>query len=116
MPLLLTPNAPYISIKQKSHVKIKLMLKIKNFSFRSQTNGIDDLEYILATILSQYQPLTPITKETVAILTITCPFIPHTQYHIYHISTNEKSDIKIKLMLKIKNLLFRSHTNDINYL
>ena len=53
MPLLLTPNAPYISINQKSHVKMKSMLKIKNFSNRLQTNAIYDLQYILRCISSQ---------------------------------------------------------------
>ena len=38
--LLLTPNIPYISIDQKTHMKMKSMLKIKNFYKRSQTNGI----------------------------------------------------------------------------
>ena len=32
-----------ISIDQKSHMNMKLMLKIKKFSNRSQTNGIIDL-------------------------------------------------------------------------
>ena len=39
-PFILTPNIPYISIDQISHMKMKLMLKTKNFSNRSQTNGI----------------------------------------------------------------------------
>ena len=39
----LTPNIPYISIDQKSHMKMKLMLNIKNYSNRSQTNDIYDL-------------------------------------------------------------------------
>ena len=43
IPLLLIPNTSYISIDEKSHIKMKLMLRIKNFSFRSQTNHIDDL-------------------------------------------------------------------------
>ena len=34
-------------------MKMKSMLNIKNFSFRSQTNGIDDLEYILRHNTSQ---------------------------------------------------------------
>ena len=37
---ILTPNIPYISIDQKLYLTMTLMLKIKNFSFRSQTNGI----------------------------------------------------------------------------
>ena len=40
---ILTPNISCIPIDQKSHMKMKLMLKIKNFYNRSQTNGIDDL-------------------------------------------------------------------------
>ena len=40
MPLLLTPNAPYISANEKSRMKTKSMLKIENFTNRSQTNGI----------------------------------------------------------------------------
>ena len=43
MPLLLTPSTSYISIDQKSHMKMESMLKIKNFSNRSHTNGIYDL-------------------------------------------------------------------------
>ena len=43
IPLLLIPNTSYISIDEKSHTKMKLMLKIKNFSFRSHKNGIYDL-------------------------------------------------------------------------
>ena len=46
-PLFLTPTVLQISINEKSHVMTTLMLKIKNFSFRSHTNGIDDLWYIL---------------------------------------------------------------------
>ena len=40
MPLLLTPNAPYISANEKSRMKTKSMLKIENFTNRSKTNGI----------------------------------------------------------------------------
>ena len=40
---ILTPNIPYISINQKSHIKMKSMLKIKKFLIRLQINGIYDL-------------------------------------------------------------------------
>ena len=40
---ILTPNIPYISINQKSHIKMKSMLKIKKFLIRLQMNGIYDL-------------------------------------------------------------------------
>ena len=42
-----TPNIPCISMNEKSGMKMKWMLKIKNFLFRSQTNGIYGLYYIL---------------------------------------------------------------------
>ena len=40
---ILTPNIPYISIDQKLYMTMKSVLKIKNFSNRSQTNDIYDL-------------------------------------------------------------------------
>ena len=40
---ILTPNIPYISIDQKTQMKMKSMLKIKIFYNRLQTNGMDDL-------------------------------------------------------------------------
>ena len=40
---ILTPNIPCIPIDQKLYLTMKLMLKIKNFYNRSQTNGISDL-------------------------------------------------------------------------
>ena len=51
--LMLTPNILYISVHQKSYMKMKSMLKIKNFHNRSQANGMDDLQYILRCISSQ---------------------------------------------------------------
>ena len=42
IPLLLTPNNPFLSIDQKSHINMKWIFKFKNFSNRSQTNGIYD--------------------------------------------------------------------------
>ena len=53
IPLLITPNTSYISIDEKSDIKMKLMLKIKNFLFRSQTNYIYHLQYIFRYISNQ---------------------------------------------------------------
>ena len=52
-PCIFAHNTPYISIDQKSHVRMKCMLLIKNFSNRSQTNGIYDLWCILTCNSSQ---------------------------------------------------------------
>ena len=38
-----TPSTSYISINEKSQLKLKSMLKIKKFYNRSKTNGIYDL-------------------------------------------------------------------------
>ena len=53
VPSLLTSNTLYISIHLKSCMKIKPMLKIKNFYFRLQKNGMYDLYYILGSISTQ---------------------------------------------------------------
>ena len=110
---------------------------MKNFSFRSPTNGIYGLYYISRWNLSQtltsnskynpnldnisykaiqakHRPLTPSIIETVAFFTHPYAFI--LTPNIPYISIDQKSHMKMKSMLKIKNFSNRSQTNDIYHL
>ena len=53
LPLSSSHSIPHISERMKSHIRRWSMLKIKNFSNRSQTNAIYHLQYILTCISSQ---------------------------------------------------------------
>ena len=111
--LLLTHNIPQISTDEKLHMMTKSMMKIKYFLFRSQTNGIYDLQYILRYNASQTSNSNSKQKRNYSFCSYGYPCPSHTHYPI-HISIDEKSCMQTKSMLKIKNFSFRSQTNDRN--
>ena len=80
---ILTPNIPYISIDEKSRMRMKSMLKIKNFYNRSQTNGIYDLQYILRCISSQTSTSNSKYYWNRTFFHSSICIYPHTQYSIY---------------------------------
>ena len=95
-------------------MKMKSIMKIKNYSHRSQTNGEDDLWYVLRSNPSQTSTSNFKYKRN---YTYFHSYLPLCFSHsIPHISERMKSHIRRWSMLKIKNFSNRSQTNAIYHL
>ena len=102
-PLLLAPNTPNYSIYEKSDMKMKLMMKIKNVLFRSQKNAIIDFQCIFAIILSYSSTSTSNCK------TKSRTFFTHTYPLLVALNTQQYHDNKSNEIVPVKRVSSDSH-------